>query len=252
MTDAIDLQAARMVQSPHVAAWTPTLRIVRVSCTAAGGFVVAFDRPVPAAWKWPSNPAVPSDNLQWTWWVVKQIGGVWYAAGLVQMWQDRPMGTRALPPLFADVDGAPGWTRLWGEGDKWPGMHDPPRPGEALGLLVSAGNGRLTTGITSVAERSNVVLWTVPGNDEGDQRYLDAPPIVVDPPVVDPPIVPPVTSAVEARLAAIEAQLTIFHGTIAALTDALVAVRAPTYTGTLDLPQWLSNGKIVLTPQATP
>jgi hypothetical protein len=73
----------------------------------------------------------------------------------------------------------------------------------------------------------------------------------VAPPVVDPPPTPS-PSSVEARLTAIETQLTIVHGTISALTDALVAVRAPIYEGTLDFPAWLSNGQIVLTPKATP
>jgi hypothetical protein len=250
MTDALDLQAAMMVQSPDVAAWAPTLRIVRVSCTPAGGFVVEFDRPVPEAWKWPSNPAVPSENYQWTFWWFKQIGSLWFGAGLVQMWQGREQGTRALPPLFADVDGAPGWTRLWGEGEKWPALAGhPPRPGEVLGIMVSAGNARQTPGITSVAERSNIVPWTVRADDRGDVTFPAeaAPP--VDPPVIG---VPPAPTSVEARLTAIETQLTIFNGTISALTDALVAIRAPIYAGTLDFPKWLSNGQIVLTPKATP
>lgn len=70
------------------------------------------------------------------------------------------------------------------------------------------------------------------------------------PPDTPPDTVPPLPSSVDARLAAVEAQLQILNGSFSALTDALVAIRAPTYYGTLDLPKWLSSGSVVLTTTA--
>lgn len=250
-TDAIDMHALQADGSPDAGAWPATLAITRIRCTAAGGFELTFDRAVPESWKWPSNPAVPSENYQWTFWIVRKLLGLWVGAGLVQYWQGREQGTRGLPPLFASVDGAPGWTRLWGEGNKWPLMGGAPTDDEPIGIFVTAGNARKVRDVTSVAERSNLVLFTVHGDDSGDQTYsVDPSPIVVDPPpVVDPPA--PATT-VQAQLDAMRQQLTMFNGTISALTDALVALRIPPLYGTIDLPKWLSSGAVVLTTTPPP
>jgi hypothetical protein len=213
MTDAIDLQSLLISRSPDIAGWMPTVAITRVRCSAAGGFVIDFDRPIPASWKWPSNPAVPSDNFQWTAWLLLQIGGLWQGAGFVQMWDGRAQGTRALPPLFADVDGVPGYRNWWGDPRRlWPEMVDyVPADGDQIGILVTAGNARLTEGITSVAERSNVVLFTIHADDSGDVAYGDVvPPIVIDPPPVTTPafalVVLAALNRIESKLDALAVQ----------------------------------------------
>jgi hypothetical protein len=251
ITDAIDLREAHISHSPDVAGWMPTIRITRVSCTAAGGFVIEFDRPVPDRWKWfTGNPANPNDNYQWTVWMIVHVAGAWLGAALVPMWQGRTMGDRAIPPLFADVDGAPGWTRLWGDVRRpWGAMSDyVPQAGEAIGILVTAGNGRLTSGVDlehglSVRERSNVVTFTLHADDSGDVIYLDDGPVTApDHPPATPGETPdPPDLRLEARLATIEAQLA-----------QVLAMKAPTYEGTVAIPAWLGTGKVTLTPKATP
>lgn len=243
MTDQIDLQAALLSRSPDVASWAKTVRITAIRCTVAGGFEISFDRAIPESWKWPSAPPPSTDNFQWTAWIFLQIGGVWQGAGFVQMWEGRAMGTRALPPLFADVDGVPGYRNWWGDPRRlWPTMVDhQPIAGEQIGILVTAGNARLTDGVTSVAERSNVVLFPVRAGDDGSVVYLDSEP-PVEPPV-DPPAPPPEVS--NALLVKISAQLETIQGQLASLAGR----PAPSYEGSVKVP-YLGSGAIVLTPKA--
>jgi hypothetical protein len=234
MTDQIDLAAADLEHSPDVARWAQTLRITDIRCTAAGGFEITFDRAIPDSWKWPSAPPPSTDNFQYTVWIVLRLGDRWVGAGFVQMWQGRAMGTRALPPLFADVDDVPGYRNWWGDPRRlWPTMVDHvPVDGEHIGILVTAGNGRLTDGVTSVAERSNVVLFPVRATDDGHVVYLDPP--------VDPPVDPPAPPASDPRFDAIDRQL-------AAITDRLQ--HPPVYEGQVAIPAWLGTGKVTLTPK---
>jgi hypothetical protein len=198
MTDAIDLHAATIVKSPaDIADWPVTATITRLTMDPQGGLALSFAVPIQEAWKWPSNPAIPSDNFQFTVWAVVKINGQWLAAGFVQMWQGREMGnpgSHALPPILT---GYPDWwgdvRRLWG-----PMADYVPRAGDQVGFLISAGNGRLQPGVTSVRERSNVVVVPLPVGDRGDFGFgttvtVPAPPGVVVPPVVlpNPPSLPP-------------------------------------------------------------
>lgn len=168
MADAFDLHTVVTHASPaDIADWPITVTITTVNEDPRGGFELLFDRTLPESWKWPSNPAVPSDNFQFTVWAFVQVGGKWHGAGFVQMWQGRSMKTGALPAIFSVNDGAQGYVNWWGDVRRlWGEMSDyVPRPGDQVGFLVSAGNGRLVQGVTSVRERSNVVLVTLPASD---------------------------------------------------------------------------------------
>lgn len=197
MTDMIDLSTALFMSSPVVVAWPATRRITHVHCDARGGFVLTFDQPLPDSWKWKSNPDVPTDNVQFTVWAVVKVSGVWIAAGFVEMWQGRPMGDGSLPAIFAVNGGAPGYTNWWGDVRRlWGSMSlYVPQPGDQIGLMVSAGNGRLRSDVTSVAERSNVVVVTLAADDALDVDYQadGAPPVpspVPQPPTPTPAPVP--------------------------------------------------------------
>ncbi len=248
MTDAIDLQTLLVSRSPDIASWAPTVAITRVSCTAAGGFVLTFDRAIPDAWKWPSNPADPSQNFQYTVGMAAQRGGQWVGAGFVQMWQGRPMGDRSIPPIFADVDGAPGYTRLWGDvRHLWPGLDDyVPQPGDTLALFVTAGNARLTTGVTSVAERSTVVLFPLHADDSGDVAYGQ------DPPPPPPPDGHATIDTVLARLVLMESAAqqreTAAEQRHAIILAALQALQGRSYTGSAVIP-YLGTAPITLAPK---
>lgn len=249
--DAIDLAAAVFHSSPNVRAWPATLRITAIDETPAGGFAFEFDRAIPESWKWPSNPDVPSDNFQWTVWAFLNIGGTWHGGGFVQMWQGRAMGGRArsLPPLFQDVDGAPGWTRWWGDVRRlWGEMSTvQPKSGDVIGFMVTAGNGRLTDGVTSVAERSNVVTFRIVDTDDTGMIY--APDGPLDPPVVPPVDPPPVPSGdlanVLAALANMEKRQTARHQELMATLQRLIPA---VYDGTFAIP-YLGKATALLIPR---
>jgi hypothetical protein len=46
-----------------------------------------------------------------------------------------------------------------------------PHPGEQMGFFVSAGNARGETGVSSVRERSNVVVVALPAGDSGSFTF---------------------------------------------------------------------------------
>jgi hypothetical protein len=195
MKDMIDLSQAILEDSPQLADWPATRRITRVTSTPAGGISVFFDQPLPDAWKWPSNPVRASENFQFTVWLFALLGGVWQGAGFVQMWQGREMGepdSHAIPPILSvpPGDSVPGYVNLWGDPRHlWGPLSDyVPQPGDAIALMVSAGNGRMCAAVSpetglSVAERSNVVTFHLTVDDYYDYTY----PADVDPPV-DPPV----------------------------------------------------------------
>lgn len=193
MKDQIDLSHAQIEQSPaDIASWPITVGITEVDCRPQEGFAFQFDRVIPDSWKWPSNPAVQSDNFQWTAWAFIKAGDLWIGAGFVQMWQGRPMLQRALPPIFADDEGVPGYVNWWGDVRRlWPSMAGYiPKPGDQIGLMISAGNARLRGDVTSVRERSNVVLVTLVANDTM-QQVFSGDPTPVPVPIPPTPIPPP-------------------------------------------------------------
>jgi hypothetical protein len=240
MTDAIDLSTAVILNSPQVQGWRPTLRITRIASSIEGGLKILFDRDVPEAWKWPSNPAVPSDNYQYTVFLGTQLAGVWVLAGLVQMWQGRAdQPGHPIPPVFhiPPGDSDPGYVNLWGDRRHlWGPLSDyVPHPGDQLAVLVAAGNGRTPeVGVSSVAERSNVVLFTLRADDAGDVTYGAEPP--VDPPV-DPPR-PPVVPSPDLLLARLDA-----------LDAKLSALLNRDYTGTA-VNRYFGTTAITLTPKS--
>jgi hypothetical protein len=267
MTDQIDLSRAQFEHSPNVAAWAPTVRITRVSQTAAGGFVIEFDRVLPEGWKWPSNPEKPSDNFQFTVWMGLQLADGWHLAGFVQMWQGRPMGTRELPPVFADVDGVPGFKNWWGDPrGLWGPMSTVlPADGQQVALFVTAGNGRLwpppgLPDVSSKAERSNVVLFTLHANDAGDQTYQ------ADSPALGPlggsteshvsPLVSPTDSPIASRLDQLERMLGDLTTTVNAIraemkkAPAAAPIVFPDYNGSGTIPA-IGHVSFTLTPVKT-
>ena len=163
----VDLVKAVIHHSPlDIASWLETVQITHVSETATGGYVLTFNIRIPDSWKFFTQPDSPSqDNIQFTVWIFLKLAGVWHGAGFCQMWQDRTMGDGSLPPIFAG--NPPGYTNWWGDiRHLWEEMSDYiPTPGDQIGFLISAGNARLQTGVTSVRERSNVYMVPLVAND---------------------------------------------------------------------------------------
>lgn len=226
--DALDLHTVAMPHSPPVADWAQTLKITQLDMDPRAGIALTFDQAVPDRWKWFSNPAEPADNFQFTVWACVQRT---YCAGFVQMWAGRSMTDGSLPAILS---GYPNW---WGDARHlWDSMSDyRPSPGDEVDFLVTAGNGRLRSDVTSVAERSNVVSIRLPAGDSGHFVfgaaappstptqtpapmiiYLPAPTPASPAPPAAPPVVPPAAppvlpsldlSGVAAQLAAIAAKV---------------------------------------------
>lgn len=79
------------------------------------------------------------------------------------MWQGR-INTGA--PILTDFHTNWAYSSRWGDLNLYL-----PKIGDAMGFLVSAGNGRDQSGVTSVRERSNVVVVTLPAGDSGNFSY---------------------------------------------------------------------------------
>jgi len=185
-SDDLDLHTVIIHRSPPVADWPVTVGITRVDMDPQGGVALTFDRAVPERWKFFSNPEVASDNFQFTVWACVQRR---HCAGFVQMWQGRSMTNHSLPPILSDS------VNWWGDvRHLWDEMSDyRPQAGDAIGFLVTAGNGRLTSGVSSVAERSNVVVMALPAGDSGHFTFDGA--VVAPVPVPTPTPTPQPTPA---------------------------------------------------------
>lgn len=247
--DRIDDMSRLVIhQSPDVRTWPQTVNIIAIRETSRAGFALTFDRSIPESWKWPSNPAVPSDHFLYTVWFCARLSGVWHGAGLVQMWEGRPF-TRAIPPLFPDVDGAPGFTRLWGDARRlWGELSNyVPVPGDMLGIMVSAGNARLTDSVSSVPERSNLVLFPITASDEAAVVYPppDMPgpvpvPVPPGPPPGPPPVAVPTAQALD--LVRLEAKIDEQTALIVRLYGAVNELAALHLVGPVRMP-YLGTGQ---------
>jgi hypothetical protein len=169
--DAINMSQVVVYNSPQdIASWPVTGSITQVNIDPTLGVYATsnkvsapFSSPPPLAGQWPQDPTAYPDavGLQYTLWAVVEISGTWYTSGFIQMWIGRP-GTGA-KPIGAD------WSANWAyDPIRWGLMASyVPTPGSRMGFFLSAGNARGQTAVTTVRERTNVVLVTLPGNDTG-------------------------------------------------------------------------------------
>ena len=106
--------------------------------------------------RWPDVPfGNTGGTLQYTLWVFEQLGGQWYASGIIEFWFGRTTGGAN---IACNNEMARNWTydNRWGPMEK----HQP-QPGEIVGFMVTAGNQRGTDDHL-VAERSNIVFIKFP------------------------------------------------------------------------------------------
>jgi hypothetical protein len=180
--DALDLHTVALPHSPPVADWAQTVKITQLDMDPRGGIALTFDAPLPERWKFFPNPAEPTDNFQFTVWACVQRT---YCAGFIEMWQGRSMTDGSIPAILG------GYTNWWGDARHlWDSMSDyVPQPGDEVDVLVTAGNGRLVSGITSVAERSNVVAIKLPAGDSGHFLFGAAAPLPTPTPTPAPVII---------------------------------------------------------------
>ena len=166
--DAIDLTQAVYHNSPNVSTWAKTTSITRVVMqpegTAAPGLSFEFS----ARSRWPDyTPPGWDGPIQYTVWAGVNIGGVWHVSGIIQMWRDRE-ATGAPILSYGPGCSVNNFACNWVYDGRWGTMAGyQPRAGESMVFFVTAGNARGTNTVTSWAERSNVVMISLPANDTG-------------------------------------------------------------------------------------
>lgn len=190
--DAFDLSTASIVNAPaDVASWPATATISKIAMQPKGapleGLALTFD----AQDRWPDYvPPGWAGPLQYTVWACTPRP--WVCSGFIQMWRGRP-NTGA--PILSD------FAINWDYDARWGAMSSyRPSVGDSMAFFVTAGNARGEFGVTSLRERSNVVLVPLPAGDTGVFNFAPIPPkpeqtpslpIVVPEPIHLPPVVIP-------------------------------------------------------------
>jgi hypothetical protein len=157
--DAIDLSQATVWNSPQdIASWPVTGAITQLTMQPGQSAGLSFVFPQHNTWP-DYTPPGWDGPIQYTVWAAVRINGQWHTSGIVQMWRERP-STGA--PILTD------FARNWVYDSRWGAMaHYQPQVGEQMGFFVSAGNARGVGTVTSVRERTNVVVVSLPANDTG-------------------------------------------------------------------------------------
>jgi hypothetical protein len=166
--DALNLSSAAVYNSPaDIASWAPTARITRIDMSPSAGLNFEFTTKN----SWPDYAPPGWDGpLQYTVWAVVNINGGWNTSGFIQMWRGR---ASTGGPILAE------FSRNWAYDSRWGPMAGyQPHAGEQMGFFVSAGNARNVGTVTSVRERSNVVIVSLPAGDSGSFPFSLAPVIL--------------------------------------------------------------------------
>jgi hypothetical protein len=174
--DAIDLSQVSVYNSPaDIASWPVTTAITHLEMHASGtpkaGVSLVFDKQGHfdgQTWiGWPPPDGVNDlpflQEIQYTVWAVVNVNGHWSTSGFILMWTGRP-STGA--PILSD------FAANWAYDSRWGPMRGhQPQVGELMGFFVSAGAARGEGGVTSLRQRSNVVMVPLPAGDEGVFTY---------------------------------------------------------------------------------
>ena len=163
--DAIDLSQVHIYNSPSdVASWPATTAITALHMRPSGDPYAGISLTFSGQQTWPDYwPPGWDGPLQYTVWAVWYASGQWSASGFIQMWRGR---ASTGGPILTD------FARNWVYDSRWgPGWGHQPVVGEQMGFFVTAGNARGVPTVTSVRERSNVVMVSLPANDTGDYTY---------------------------------------------------------------------------------
>lgn len=183
MTDLIDLATVRVLNSPDIHAWPATTDITRLELRPTGVHVEFTKRDGPD--RWPDVPfgdPAQHGSLQFTLWIVLQIGFQWFAAGCIDFWfgLDESGG-----PV---TDYAANW---YYDAGRWaPMTGHQPAVGERVGFLITSGDARHGDDAVGLHERSQIVAIAFP-DAAGDVFTFDASPPVPEPVPVPLPPAPP-------------------------------------------------------------
>jgi hypothetical protein len=154
--DQMNLAEATVYNSPaDVASWPITTRITRLDMLGCnGGIAMTFA----AQNTWPNyTPPGWDGPLQYTVWAVANVNGHWNTSGFIQFWRGRENTGAPILPLSC------GFPVNWAYDGRWGPMNGyRPSVGERMGFFVTAGDARNVGGVTSLRERSNVVVVDLP------------------------------------------------------------------------------------------
>ena len=154
----IDLSTTLVKNSPpDVATWAETTKITKFDMNLDGVYIEFSKRD--GAGSWPDVPfGAPGDSLEYSLWIVLDIGGTWYTSGCIQYW--RGLDRNGGPPS--------GYAANWYyDANRWgPMTGHQPAVGEQVGFFVTAGNARNVTDQSGslVYERSNVITIPFPAD----------------------------------------------------------------------------------------
>lgn len=171
--DAIDLSTAVVHNSPpDIASWARTHSITELHMRPEGTPEPGLSFASTARSAWPNyTPPGWDGPIQYTVWAGVRISGVWHISGIIQMWRERP-ATGA--PILSYGPGCTvnNFACNWVYDGRWGTMAGyQPQAGEAMIFFLSAGNARGVNTVTSVRERTNVVMVNLPANDTGDWTF---------------------------------------------------------------------------------
>jgi hypothetical protein len=215
MSDAIDLHTAILHNSPSdIASWPATTLIERLTMRPGQSNGLSFT--FGGNQTWPDYvPPGWTGPIQYTVWAGVQIRGEWHVAGFIQMWRTRA-STGA--PILAQ------WGDWAYDRNRWGDMVDyRPQAGDRMIFFLSAGNARKGSAgpepdVTSVRERSNVVMVTLPAGDDG--TFVFAPGVTTTVTQLQ------VTTTPAAELDAVLAEIHKLDAKIEMLTVAVNALRS--------------------------
>ncbi len=165
--DMVDISNAVVWNSPQdVASWPATTSITALTMRPSSANEPGLSFTFSAHSTWPDyTPPGWDGPIQYTVWAGVKINGVWNISGIIQMWRERPATGG---PILTD------FARNWVYDGRWGAMQGyQPSVGEGMIFFLTAGNARGVLEVTSVRERSNVVLVNLPAGDNGDFTFSD-------------------------------------------------------------------------------
>jgi len=160
-SDQMNLGSAHVYNSPpDIASWPATGCITQLTMDPSAGLSFQFT----TYNSWPDyQPPGWDGPLEYTVWAVVNQGGTWNTSGFIQMWRGRASTGGPILSNFANN---------WAYDARWGPMAGyQPHAGEQMGFFLSAGNARGVTTVTSVRERTNVVVVPLPGGDSGSFTF---------------------------------------------------------------------------------
>ncbi len=153
-TDQIPMANIAILNSLNIAAWPITTKITKFSFQSTGVHVEFGKQNDPNSWP-DLVPTGWSGPIQYTLWVVLNIGGQWYGSGVIVFW--RGLQQNGGPPSLISAN----W---YYDAHRWaPMTGHQPAVGEQVGFLVTAGIER-DGGQTLVQERSNIIKIPFPAD----------------------------------------------------------------------------------------